>query len=228
MTLAFPSIWRFPLKGGQELLVSGQGIRIGGAQGISVSSALAGPDAAVADAVDRALATQEAVAAMGGRLAGARGSMREPARRDTGGSLEGRTAIPCSGDWIAIPSTLITTDPLRARAFIAAGPTVLKAVGEAYVRVGERELHGATMRVGKDWDLAEVETTPVLLQREIAKAADLPITLVGDRLFPVRIKPPPEDPVDIRATDPGRMHVGHRARIPRFGGCWCSTPTSGV
>jgi hypothetical protein len=90
----------------------------------------------------------------------------------------------------------------RASAFVAEARTILKAVAEARVLIGEEERIGNTVEINDTFDLDSVRPTPVLLQRRIEKVADLRVTAVGHRLFPVRIVTPADAPLDFRLTDP--------------------------
>jgi hypothetical protein len=102
-----------------------------------------------------------------------------------------------------VPETLLTSDPSEARAFVGdSSQTVLKAVAEARVSIGDDERRGFVTRVDKSSEWASVAIAPVVLQREISKQADLRVTVVGTELFPVLITLPKSAPVDFRAVDP--------------------------
>jgi hypothetical protein len=105
---------------------------------------------------------------------------------------------------LPVPATLVTSDPKAARAFVAAGPTVLKAVAQARVQTASEERVGQTVEIDVSFDADAVKPAPVLLQRRVPKVADVRITAVGRRFFPVRITVPEGAPIDFRATDPGQ------------------------
>jgi hypothetical protein len=103
---------------------------------------------------------------------------------------------------LLVPPTLVTSDPATARAFVAAGPTIVKAVAQAHVQLGAEERVGRTVEIDVTFDAEAVRPAPVLLQRRVAKVADIRVTAVGRRLFPVRITVPAGAPLDFRETDP--------------------------
>lgn len=155
----------------------------------------------IEDPLDRALATQEAVAAMGGVWRTLRDRCVSPP--DVMQAARWKLAqLSLAHDLgFQVPQTLVTSDAAKAAAFTQSGPTIIKAVAEGYVRVDDEERRGGTTRIDAAWDLAEVEVAPVLLQREISKVADLRITAIGRELFAVRITAPPDSPLDVRMAD---------------------------
>ena len=159
-----------------------------------------GPE--VVDRLDRLFARQEAVAAIGGAwraLAGRCVSAPDVLQASRWKVAQMTVAHQLGFD---VPATLITTDPTRARAFVAEGRTILKAVAEARVQIGEEERVGSTVELDGSFDLELVRPTPVLLQRLIDKVADIRVPAVGNRLFPVRITTPDGAPLDFRLSDP--------------------------
>jgi glutathione synthase/RimK-type ligase-like ATP-grasp enzyme len=156
----------------------------------------------VTDRFDRALAQQEAVAAMGG-------AWRCLARR----CVSPPDAIQASR-WklpqlklahelgIPVPHTLVTQDAGEIRRVLRQGRAVVKAVGEAWVVLEEGERSGETTELALNEDLRGVVHAPVLVQSLVPKVADWRITLVGRQLFPVRMRAPEGAPVDVRATVP--------------------------
>jgi glutathione synthase/RimK-type ligase-like ATP-grasp enzyme len=104
---------------------------------------------------------------------------------------------------MVVPETLVTSSPAEALMFAAAAPygTVLKAVADARVSVGDEERLGFVTDVGSETDWESVALTPVIIQNRIPKQADLRITVVGNELFPALIRVPEGAPVDFRAVD---------------------------
>ncbi|MFE9452079.1 ATP-grasp ribosomal peptide maturase [Streptomyces sp. NPDC006739] len=101
---------------------------------------------------------------------------------------------------LAVPATLITTFPQAAREFAERFPDlVVKPVSGAHPQEPPRAV--PTSRVAPDTDFAAVAFGPTLLQRRIAKRADIRLTVVGDRLLAARKPADPEagpDEVDVR------------------------------
>ncbi|MGV9889406.1 ATP-grasp ribosomal peptide maturase [Streptomyces sp. NPDC003395] len=101
---------------------------------------------------------------------------------------------------LPVPATLITTFPQAAREFAERYPDlVVKPVSGAHPQDPPRAV--PTSRVAPDADFSAVAYGPTLLQRRIAKRADIRLTAVGERLLAAR-KPadPHADPdlVDVR------------------------------
>ncbi|MEU6368667.1 ATP-grasp ribosomal peptide maturase [Streptomyces sp. NPDC046931] len=111
--------------------------------------------------------------------------------------LAQRTGLP-------VPATLITTFPQAARDFAGRFPDlVVKPVSGTHPQDPPRAV--PTSRIAPDADFAAVAFGPTLLQRRIAKRADIRLTAVGDRLLAAR-KPAAADAdeVDVRfAPSPG-------------------------
>ncbi|MEU0290264.1 ATP-grasp ribosomal peptide maturase [Streptomyces sp. NPDC006147] len=106
---------------------------------------------------------------------------------------------------LPVPATVITTFPRAAREFAERFPDlVVKPVSGAHPQDPPRAV--PTSRVAPDADFSAVAYGPTLLQRRIAKRADIRLTVVGDRLLAARKTTPPEaDPevVDVRFAAPG-------------------------
>ncbi|MFE6287038.1 ATP-grasp ribosomal peptide maturase [Streptomyces sp. NPDC057877] len=86
---------------------------------------------------------------------------------------------------LPVPATLITTFPQAARDFAARFPDlVVKPVSGAHPQEPPRAV--PTSRVAPDTDFAAVAFGPTLLQRRIAKRADIRLTVVGERLLAAR------------------------------------------
>ncbi|TPQ23296.1 ATP-grasp ribosomal peptide maturase [Streptomyces sporangiiformans] len=101
---------------------------------------------------------------------------------------------------LPVPATTITTFPQAARDFAERFPDlVVKPVSGAHPQEPPRAV--PTSRVAPETDFSAVAFGPTLLQRRVAKRADIRLTCVGDRLFAAR-KPvgPDADPdeVDVR------------------------------
>ncbi|OIJ66386.1 ATP-grasp ribosomal peptide maturase [Streptomyces mangrovisoli] len=110
---------------------------------------------------------------------------------------------------LAVPATLITTFPQAARDFAERFPDlVVKPVSGAHPQEPPRAV--PTSRVAPDADFAAVAYGPTLLQRRIAKRADIRLTVVGDRLHGARKAVAADadpDVVDVRfaeSTEPWR------------------------
>jgi ATP-grasp ribosomal peptide maturase len=101
---------------------------------------------------------------------------------------------------LAVPATLITTFPQAAREFAERFPDlVVKPVSGAHPQEPPRAV--PTSRVAPDTDFAAVAFGPTLLQRRVAKRADIRLTVVGERLLAARKPVSPDahpDDVDVR------------------------------
>ncbi|WAX76475.1 ATP-grasp ribosomal peptide maturase [Streptomyces sp. KMM 9044] len=106
---------------------------------------------------------------------------------------------------LPVPATVITTFPRAAREFAERFPDlVVKPVSGAHPQDPPRAV--PTSRVAPDTDFASVALGPTLLQRRIAKRADIRLTAVGERLMAARkAADPGADPaeVDVRFAPPG-------------------------
>jgi glutathione synthase/RimK-type ligase-like ATP-grasp enzyme len=164
----------------------------------------------VTDRFDRALAEQEAIAAMGGawRCLADRCVSPPDALQAARWKLPQLTLAARLG--MAVPATLVTQSADEIALFQEGGRTVVKAVGDAWVVTDEGERVGETTELRPSDDLRGAVHAPVLVQRLIRKTADWRVTLVGRRLFPVRMLTPNGAPIDVRATDPGQ--ITHEAR----------------
>ncbi|MQY36382.1 hypothetical protein SRB17_43810 [Streptomyces sp. RB17] len=101
---------------------------------------------------------------------------------------------------LPVPATLITTFPQAAREFAERFPDlVVKPVSGAHPQEPPRAV--PTSRVAPDTDFSAVAYGPTLLQRRIAKRADVRLTVVGDTLLAARKPADPDahpDDVDVR------------------------------
>lgn len=105
---------------------------------------------------------------------------------------------------LPVPATLITTFPQAAREFAERYPDlVVKPVSGAHPQDPPRAV--PTSRVAPDADFGAVAFGPTLLQRRIAKRADIRLTVVGERMLAAR-KPTAADEseVDVRFASPDR------------------------
>ncbi len=106
---------------------------------------------------------------------------------------------------LPVPATVITTFPRAAREFAERFPDlVVKPVSGAHPQDPPRAV--PTSRVAPDTDFSAVAYGPTLLQRRIAKRADIRLTVVGERLLAARKATSPDaDPqeVDVRFAAPG-------------------------
>lgn len=98
---------------------------------------------------------------------------------------------------LPVPATLITTFPQAAREFSQRFPDlVVKPVSGAHPQDPPRAV--PTSRVAPDTDFSAVAFGPTLLQRRIAKRADIRLTAVGDRLLAARMETAPDpDPAEV-------------------------------
>ena len=107
--------------------------------------------------------------------------------------LAQRTRLP-------VPATLITTFPQAARDFADRFPDlVVKPVSGAHPQEPPRAV--PTSRIAPETDFAAVAFGPTLLQRRVAKRADIRLTCVGDRIHAARKAVDPDadpDEVDVR------------------------------
>ncbi|GAA2250960.1 ATP-grasp ribosomal peptide maturase [Streptomyces ruber] len=106
---------------------------------------------------------------------------------------------------LPVPATLITTFPQAARDFAERFPDlVVKTVSGTHPQDPPEAV--PTSRVAPGTDFASVAFGPTLLQRRIAKRADIRLTAVGDRLLaarkPVAADAGPDE-VDVRFTRAG-------------------------
>jgi len=113
---------------------------------------------------------------------------------------------------LPVPATLITTFPQAAREFAERYPDlVVKPVSGAHPQDPPRAV--PTSRVAPDADFGAVAYGPTLLQRRIAKRADIRLTVVGERMLAAR-KSTAADPdeVDVRFASP--THPWQAAEVP--------------
>lgn len=98
---------------------------------------------------------------------------------------------------LPVPATLITTFPQAAREFAERYPDlVVKPVSGAHPQ--DPPLAVPTSRVRPDADFSAVAFGPTLLQRRVAKRADIRLTAVGERLLAARKATGTDAEVDVR------------------------------
>ncbi|MDQ0596874.1 ATP-grasp ribosomal peptide maturase [Streptomyces canus] len=98
---------------------------------------------------------------------------------------------------LPVPATLITTFPQAAREFSARYPDlVVKPVSGAHPQDPPRAV--PTSRVTPDTDFSAVAFGPTLLQRRVAKRADIRLTVVGETMLAARKTTAEDDEVDVR------------------------------
>ena len=106
---------------------------------------------------------------------------------------------------LPVPATLITTFPRAAREFAGRYPDlVVKPVSGAHPQ--DPPLAVPTSRVSPEADFAAVAHGPTLLQRRVAKRADIRLTAVGDELLAARksaLAEPDTAEVDVRFAESG-------------------------
>ncbi len=129
--------------------------------------------------------TEEASQALYGMLRGCGARwMNHPdaARRARHKPWQLRLAQHCG---LPVPATLITTFPQAAREFSERYPDlVVKPVSGAHPQDPPRAV--PTSRVAPDTDFSAVAFGPTLLQRRVAKRADIRLTVVGEGLLAAR------------------------------------------
>ncbi len=112
-------------------------------------------------------------------------------------ALQLRIASECG---LAVPRTLITSDPSRAQSFIESqglGRTVFKTFSATHAVWRETRL----VRKEEMAVVDTVRTAPVIFQEYVRAEADLRVTVVGDRIFPAAIYAGNTDyPVDFRMS----------------------------
>jgi len=169
-----------------------------------------GPPAARA-AVPSEWLTEESAQALYGMLRGSDARwMNHPdaARRARHKPWQLRHAQRCG---LPVPATIVTTFPQAAREFAARYPDlVVKPVSGAHPQDPPRAV--PTSRVDPDTDFAAVAFGPTLLQRRVAKRADIRLTAVGETMLAARRVTGADDEVDVRFAPP--TSSWHPAEVP--------------
>lgn len=118
----------------------------------------------------------------------------------------------------ALPRTIFTNDPEEVRALreTCGGAIVYKSMTQGVLGQSlQKSVY--TNRVG-DEHLARADllaNAPGLFQEEIPKAADLRITVIGERLFPIEIR---------SQSDPDATVDWRRGEVPRMAHVPCTLP----
>ncbi|MFJ9907228.1 ATP-grasp ribosomal peptide maturase [Streptomyces sp. NPDC101152] len=103
---------------------------------------------------------------------------------------------------LPVPATLITSFPQAAREFAERYPDlVVKPVSGAHPQDPPRAV--PTSRVAPETDFSAVAFGPTLLQRRVAKSADIRLTVVGERMLAARKAAEDTEEVDVRFAPPG-------------------------
>ncbi|MGC9540428.1 ATP-grasp ribosomal peptide maturase [Streptomyces sp. UG1] len=177
-----------------HLSFAGRLVSIGGLRSIWLRRPGA---AALRAASPSAWLTEEAGQALYGMLRGSAARwMNHPdaARRARHKPWQLRLAQRCG---LPVPATLITTFPQAAREFAERYPDlVVKPVSGAHPQDPPRAV--PTSRVAPDTDFSAVAFGPTLLQRRVAKRADIRLTAVGEELLAARKATGAEAEVDVR------------------------------
>ncbi|MGV9292198.1 ATP-grasp ribosomal peptide maturase [Streptomyces sp. NPDC003719] len=165
-----------------HLSSGGRLVSIGGLRSVWVRR----PGGAAARAAEpSAWLTEESAQALYGMLRGCGARwMNQPdaAHRARFKPWQLRHAQQCG---LPVPATLITTFPRAAREFAERYPDlVVKPVSGAHPQ--DPPLAVPTSRVPPEADFSAVALGPTLLQRRVAKRADVRLTVVGDRLLAAR------------------------------------------
>lgn len=106
-----------------------------------------------------------------------------------------------------VPGTIVTNSSARARAFATrlGGRLAVKALGASRVVVGNEErILFTTVLAGDEFELLDdAELAPFILQEFVEKTADVRVTVVGERVFAVKLdsQAVPGAAVDWRAAE---------------------------
>ena len=115
-----------------------------------------------------------------------------------------------------VPATMITNRPEAARAFVRGRPAVAKTISGAGLVDGCTRYAVYTKAVTLE-DIASAEAiraSPVIFQERVPNAFDLRVTVVGKRVFAIKISTRDGDgETDWRAVDPSRLQY-ERYRLP--------------
>lgn len=97
---------------------------------------------------------------------------------------------------LLIPDTLFTTEPTAAEQFADESPVIVKSVSGRHPEDPPVTL--PTARVEHGADFTGVAASATCLQREVAKGADLRLTVIGEQMFPCVIEPEDGQTLDWR------------------------------
>ena len=120
-----------------------------------------------------------------------------------------------------IPATCVSASEPTVRRFIETcdGRVICKAVKHGFLRQGHTVQVATTQRIGPEFlnRFRDYAPVPTIFQEEIAKAVDVRVTVVGDRVFATAIhsQEHPETAVDWRLWDMHDCDLRHEAiRLP--------------
>lgn len=83
-----------------------------------------------------------------------------------------------------VPTTIITTSPARAKVFAGQAPTIAKTINGGWFEDEEGTVQAFfSSRVDGKTDFSGVYLAPPIMQRSIDVAADVRVTVVGNRVF---------------------------------------------
>lgn len=111
----------------------------------------------------------------------------------------------------AIPETLVANEFESARAFVAKGGAIGKPLRHALVERGPTgEVLFTSRLAALDLDdRAAVVAAPIIYQREIAKACDLRVTVIGERLYATAIYSQSEEETKVDWRRGSRVDLLH-------------------
>lgn len=154
------------------------------------------------DADLRAWATDEAAEALDGVWRGLRARWVNHPHADAWAGCKPAQLRTAKQLGFSVPSTLVTNDPTAAANFVNGHEQVIcKPIYNGLVTRANTEQLFWTMHLEtKALTFDDFGPEPYLLQAEIAKAADVRVTVVGERVFAVAIRTPVGAPTDWRRT----------------------------
>lgn len=112
-----------------------------------------------------------------------------------------------------VPETLITNEFKAASAFVEAGCVIGKPLRHALVERGDagEVLFTARLDPLKPMDRRAVSLAPVIYQREVRKAFDVRVTVIGDRVFGAAIHSQDHDETEVDWRSGTRLDLHHEA-----------------
>lgn len=112
-----------------------------------------------------------------------------------------------------VPETLISNDFASASAFVAAGGVIGKPLRHSLVERGEagEVLFTARLDPLKSMDQQAVSLAPVIYQREVRKAYDVRVTVIGDCVFAAAIHSQDHDETEVDWRSGTRLDLRHEA-----------------
>jgi glutathione synthase/RimK-type ligase-like ATP-grasp enzyme len=112
-----------------------------------------------------------------------------------------------------LPETLISNDFEAASAFVARGDAIGKPLRHSLVERGEtgEVLFTARLDPLKPMDRDAVSLAPVIYQREVHKAYDVRVTVVGERVFAAAIHSQDHDETEVDWRSGTRLDLRHEA-----------------